>query len=153
VRSAALLLFLLGACGAPAGTPAEEVVKNLDAYRGRPVDVRAKLKSGARCRQGEDGEWKTYCKDCVYCRGPLVVDLGTDTSSTSNELDWPLILGGTYEYEDIRCKGLLNEVKCTPMEDGKTYVIRGIIEFQRPPKLLVEKFWEVDDPSRGKFAH
>lgn len=140
----ALFALLLSACGAPQGVPAAEVARDLEIYRGRAVDVRAKLKSGARCRQGEDGEWKTYCKDCVYCRGPLVVDLGTSTSTVEDALDWPLILGGTYEYEDIRCKGPLNEVVCAPMQAGKTYVIRGVIEYQRPPKLLVEKFWPVD---------
>ena len=139
--AAALLGSLIG-CGPPKALPAAEVIADLARYRGRAVDIRAKFKSGARCRQGEDGEWKTYCKDCVYCRGPLVVDLGT-TTSTAVE-DWPLILGGTWEMQDIRCKGPLNEVVCYPLTPGREYVVRGVIEWVRPPKLLVEKFWELN---------
>jgi hypothetical protein len=142
--SALLVAALAAACGPPKGVPVEEVLADLDAYRGRLVDVRAKLKSGARCRQGEDGEWKTYCKDCLYCRGPMVVDVGTTTSTSAEFDDWPMVLGGTYDLKDIRCKGPLNQVECFPFIEGKTYVIRGTIEFQRPPKLLVNKFWPVD---------
>lgn len=138
-------LAALAGCGPPKGIPVEEVLANIDAYKGRSIPIRMKLRSGARCRQGEDGEWKTYCKDCVYCRGPLVADLGNTTTSTNTELDdWPLILGGTIKFEDIRCKGPLNAVVCAPMQEGKTYVIQGVIEYQRPPKLLVERFWPVD---------
>lgn len=143
-RLALVAVLALASCGPPKGIPVEEVLSHIDEYRGRSVPIRMKLRSGARCRQGEDGEWKTYCKDCVYCRGPLVADLGT-TTSTSVELDdWPLILGGTVDFEDIRCKGPLNNVVCAPMQAGKTYVIQGVIEFQRPPKLLVERFWPVE---------
>lgn len=139
-RAAILIGFLAVSCGPPAAKPVEEVLNNLDLYRGKPVVIKTKLRSGARCRQGEDGEWKTYCKDCVYCRGPLVVD----AVSTSTKVDdWAMILGGTYEMEDIRCKGKLGEVKCWPFDLEKTYVIQGVVEKQRPPKLLVEKFWEV----------
>lgn len=134
----------LAGCGPPQGIPVEEVLANIDAYKGRSIPIRMKLRSGARCRQGEDGEWKTYCKDCVYCRGPLVADLGTRTSTNTELDDWPLILGGTIKFEDIRCKGPLNAVVCAPMQEGKTYVIQGVIEYQRPPKLLVERFWPVD---------
>lgn len=144
VLSSIFAALLAAGCGPPKGIPVEEVLANLDAYRGRSVPIKMKLRSGARCRQGEDGEWRTYCKDCVYCRGPLVADVGTMTSTAVELDDWALILGGTLDFEDIRCKGPLNDVKCAPMEAGKTYVIQGVIEFQRPPKLLVERFWPVD---------
>ena len=138
-----MLVLGLAACGPPKAVPASEVVLDLARFRGKVVDIKTKLKSGARCRQGEDGEWKTYCKDCVYCRGPVVVDLGGTSTSTAVD-DWPMILGGTWEMKDIRCKGPLNEVECYPFTPGKEYVIRGVIEWTRPPKLLVEKFWAVD---------
>lgn len=141
MRRTLILLSLLGAigCGPPKGKPVEEVLANLDAHRGKTIAIKTKLRSGARCRQGEDGEWKTYCKDCIYCRGPLVVDAA---STSTRADDWAMILGGTWEYEDIRCKGPLNEVKCYPFDLDKTYIIQGKLESQRPPKLLVEKFWE-----------
>lgn len=167
IIAAAVAVAFLAACGPPQGVPAREVLENIDQYKGKMVRIRTKLRSGARCRQGEDGEWKTYCKDCVYCRGPLVIDLETplatrtstggtthtastaalgttDTSSTAHLDDWPMILGGTIGFEDIRCKGPLNAVVCAPMQEGKTYVIQGVIEYQRPPKLLVERFWPVE---------
>jgi hypothetical protein len=144
---AALLLSLFGlgaaACGAPRATPVQDVLEDVALYYGKTVTVRARLKSGARCRQGEDGEWKTYCKDCQYCRGPMVVDLGGSEAERTLP-DWPLVLGGTWEYQDIRCKGPLNEVKCHPFVPGQTYVIRGVIEATDPPKLIVSKWWPVD---------
>jgi hypothetical protein len=143
-RLALVIALALASCGPPKGIPVEEVLSHLEEYRGRSVPILMKLRSGARCRQGEDGEWKTYCKDCVYCRGPLVADLGTVTSTSVELDDWPLILGGTVDFEDIRCKGPLDKVVCAPMQAGKTYVIQGVIEFQRPPKLLVERFWPVE---------
>lgn len=133
----------IGACGPPRAMPVEEVLNQLPRFKGKLITIRTMLRSGARCRQGEEGEWKTYCKDCVYCRGPLVVEPPGTVTST-NVLDWPMILGGTWEYKDIRCKGPLNAVECYPFQEGKTYVIRGMLEDQQPPKLLVEKFWQVE---------
>jgi hypothetical protein len=135
------LLLALASCGPPDAVPVEQVLAHFDQFARKRVALKTKLRSGARCRQGEEGEWRTYCKDCVYCRGPLVIDAGTVTSTDT--LDWPMILGGTWEYEDIRCKGPLNNVTCYPFELGKSYVIQGVLEDQRPPKLLVEKFWAV----------
>ena len=133
-------IALIAGCGAPKGQDPREVVDNIEAYYGRTVTIRAQFKSGARCRQGDDGEWKTYCKDCQYCRGPLVVDLpGTSTAAA----DWPMILGGTHDYKDIRCKGPLNKVECHPFEPGQTYVVRGVVTRDAPPKLLVSKFWPI----------
>lgn len=138
-----LALAVAAACGAPKAIPADELVKDLDAYLGKRVTVKTRFKSGARCRIGEEGEWKTYCKDCQYCRGPLVFDVpGTETSSAG---DWPVILGGTWELKDIRCKGPLNKVECWPFTPGKTYVVRGKLEHQRPARLLVEEYWDVKD--------
>ncbi len=136
-------LLLLAACGAPPAVPVEELVRDLGPSYGKVITVRTRFKSGARCRQGEDGKWKTYCKDCQYCRGPLVADLPLAATASGAE-DWPLIMGGTWEGQDIRCKGPLNQIECYPFELGKTYVVRGVLEHQRPPKLLVERFWRAD---------
>ncbi|MBI2375860.1 MAG: hypothetical protein HYV07_17845 [Deltaproteobacteria bacterium] len=130
----------LASCG-PSPIPAEELVATMDQHIGKRVAILGKWKSGARCRQGEDGEWKTYCKDCQYCRGPLVLDT---TRTSSNSLDWPLVLAGSWEYQEIRCKGPLNEVKCHPLKEGTTYVVQGLIEAYKPPRLILEKFAEAD---------
>ena len=124
---------------------AETLINELENYVGKRVTVKAKFRSGARCRlETPDGEWKSYCKDCQYCRGPVVMD--TPSMPTTGEIDdWPIILGGTWQMQDIRCKGKLNEVECYPFEPGKTYVVFGRIENQRPRKLLVRDFWEADD--------
>jgi hypothetical protein len=143
VKRAAAFLLLIVSCGPPSAIPIDDMLKQVDRHLGKRVVIKTKLKSGARCRQGEEGEWKTYCKDCVYCRGPLVVDAATHTSTKVD--DWAVILGGTWKYEDIRCKGPLNEVKCYPFDLSKTYIIQGVLEAQKPPKLLVEKFWEVEE--------
>jgi len=131
-------IAVAAACSPPEGVPAERVLRNIDAYIGRTIDMRAKFRSGARCHL-EAPEWKTYCKDCQYCKGPMVVDLGT-TTSTETE-DWPMVLGGTYKYQDVRCKGPLNEIECYPFVLGKEYVVRGFIERYRPPRFIVQKFW------------
>jgi len=137
--------LLLAAC-TPQGLDAMEVAANIDQHLGQRLTVRGKFKSGARCRIGEDGEWKTYCKDCQYCRGPLVLDVGVTKTSTSGEVieDWPLVLGGVWEGKDIRCKGPLNQIECWPLVPGKTYVVQGFVETHQPPKLIVREFWEVD---------
>jgi hypothetical protein len=144
LRLSTLLAVLVATvhCGPPKSIEAEEVLKNLEAHAGKRVVVRGKFKSGARCRQ-ENEQWQTYCKDCQYCRGPVVLDSGANLVEEGLD-DWPMILGGTFDNQDIRCKGPLNAVECYPFVEGKTYVIQGKIEAQRPPKLLVEKFWQVD---------
>jgi len=131
---------MITACGPPKGTPVTEILSDVDFHYGKTITIRTKFVSGARCRQGEEGEWKTYCKDCQYCKGPMVVDPGEKVGASP---DWPMILGGTWEYKDIRCKGPLNKVECHPFEIGKTYVVRGKLEKHKPPKLLVSKFWEI----------
>ena len=134
-------LFLI-ACGPPKGVPVEEILADIDYHYGKTITIRTKIVSGARCRQDtESGEWKTYCKDCQFCKGPMVIDPGKKIESAD---DWPMILGGTWDYKDIRCKGPLNEIECHPFEFGKTYVIRGRLEKHKPPKLLLSKFWTVD---------
>lgn len=139
VRSciAAAALLAAAAC-TPSAVEVDDVLQDLEAHVGKKVVVRTRLRSGARCRVG-DGEFKTYCKDCQFCKGPLVVDTGAELPETV--ADWPLILGGTHDGQPIRCEGPLNEVECHPFELGKTYVIRGSIEATQPPKLLVSDFW------------
>lgn len=142
------LLFLALAAFAFACVPrdamdVDEVIRNLDQYYGKRITVKAKFRSGARCRQGDDGEWKTYCKDCQYCRGPVVVDSAL-TPKEGDVDDWPMILGGTYEMQDIRCKGPLNQVECFPFVPGKPYIVRGRLEKAHPAKLLVAEFWPVE---------
>jgi hypothetical protein len=133
--------FLFTACGPPKGVAVSEILKDINFYYGKTITVRTKLVSGARCNQDEVGVWKTYCKGCQYCKGPMVLDPGVKVKSAA---DWPMILGGTWEYKDIRCKGPLNEVECYPFKFNKTYVIRGKLENSKPPKLLLSKFWEAD---------
>jgi hypothetical protein len=139
------LTMLLASCGPPKAVEAEEVLKNIQSLAGKRVVIRAKFRSGARCRtEKEPGEgWKTYCENCQYCRGPIVLDTGKPLPEEGSD-DWPLILGGTYDGQDIRCKGPLNAVECHPFKEGKTYIVQGQIEAQRPPKLLVEKYWDAD---------
>ncbi len=147
-------LLLLAALALVAGckdrpVPAEEVIANLDRYLGKRVRMQAKLRSGARCRVGETAaDFKTYCKDCQFCNGPYVVDLGlppvetTTTATVTDEVpkDWPMILGGSHEYKPIRCRGPLNEIDCWPFELGKEYVLEGMLERHRPPRLMVDGF-------------
>ncbi len=135
-----LCAVLMAACS-PTVRPVDEVVANLDDFLGEKVVVRTRLKSGARCRVGEEaGDFKAYCRDCQYCRGPVVVDVpGLEPSSAVD--DWPLIISGTHRGSSIKCQGKLNEVTCEPFDLSKTYVIRGSIEKTRPPKLLVSDFW------------
>jgi hypothetical protein len=152
----ALCALLFASCKPPKALEADDVLKHIQDYAGKVVVMRAKFRSGARCRQeygeeakeeakktGKDPKWQAYCKDCQYCRGPVVIDSGLDME-TQNLDDWPLILGGTWKGKDIRCKGPLNQIECYPFVPGKTYVVQGQIERQRPPKLLVERFWEVE---------
>lgn len=134
--------FWLVACGPPNSISGEKFLKTIDEHMGKRVTIRAKFKSGARCSQ-DAKEWKTYCKDCQYCKGPLVIDTGLDLKD-EGMVDWPLILGGTYDGKDIRCKGALGKIECYPFKPGKTYVVQGLMEANRPPKLLVKKFWEVN---------
>ncbi|MBI4820662.1 MAG: hypothetical protein HY791_30640 [Deltaproteobacteria bacterium] len=134
----AALAISATSCG-PRAIAAEEVVASMDQHLGKRIAIRGKWRSGARCRQGEDGEWKAYCKDCQFCRGPLVLDVA---STSSSALDWPLVLAGSWEYQEIRCKGPLNQVKCHPIEPGKTYVVQGLVENYKPPRLILEKFSE-----------
>lgn len=141
--AAAISTLALISCGPPKSQPAEEILKDLEKYAGKRVVLRGKFKSGARCHLTNVTEWQTYCKDCQYCKGPVVLDTGMDLPEEGLD-DWPMILGGTYSGEDIRCKGPLNQVECKPFTPGKEYVVQGKIEAQRPPKLLVEKFWEVE---------
>lgn len=148
--------ILLGALSLSVGckeapVSAQEVVDDLDRYLGKRIRMRAKLRSGARCRVGETvADFKTYCKDCQFCNGPYVIDLGrpvvqtttTATVADTDEVpkDWPMILGGSHEYKPIRCRGPLNQVDCWPFEVGKEYVLEGLLERHRPPRLMVDGF-------------
>lgn len=136
-----LTALLMTACGPPQGTPVKEILSDVDFYYGKTITIRSQFVSGARCRQGDDGEWRTYCKDCQWCKGPMVVDSDGKMEGGS---DWPMIMGGTWEHKDIRCKGPLNKIECHPFKPGKTYVVRGKLEKHKPPKLLVSKIWAVD---------
>ena len=69
-----LTALLMTACGPPQGTPVKEILSDVDFYYGKTITIRSQFVSGARCRQGDDGEWHTYCKDCQWCKGPMVVD-------------------------------------------------------------------------------
>lgn len=137
------LPFASGGC-TPQAKPIEVVLSDLDHYLGEKVVVETALRSGARCRVGETPEdFKTYCRDCQYCRGPLVVDApGLDPQADVD--DWPLVLGGMHRGQPIKCQGKLGEVECHPFDLDKRYVIRGSIERTQPPKLLVSEFWEAD---------
>jgi hypothetical protein len=137
--SAAAVGMALAAC-TPTAKPVQEIVSDLDTYVGEKVVVTTKLRSGARCRVDAGGEFKAYCRDCQYCKGPLVVDTGR--ALPTDVADWPLVLGGTHGGQPIRCEGPLNEVRCRPFDLDRTYVIRGSIEATAPPKLLVSDFWE-----------
>ncbi|MCB9654000.1 MAG: hypothetical protein H6729_07735 [Deltaproteobacteria bacterium] len=132
------------ACGAPKSIEVDEVLSHLEDHLGKQITIRSQFKSGARCRQtGET--WQTYCgSDCQVCRGPLVVDSKLNLPA-SNLNDWPMILGGTYKGRDIRCKGPLNNVECYPFELGKPYVVRGTLERNHPPRLIVSAWWPVED--------
>jgi hypothetical protein len=141
---ALLILFLGAPACTPAAKPMEEVLSHLDDYLGEKIVVRTRLRSGARCRVGKnEGDFKTYCRDCQFCKGPLVVDAPGVPEEAPID-DWPLVLGGTHEGQPIRCEGKLEDVKCHPFDLAKTYVIRGSIERTSPPKLLVSEFWEAD---------
>jgi hypothetical protein len=153
---AAAVLLAAASCGPPKAQDADEILQHITDYAGKVVVMRAKFRSGARCRQeyaeevkqrakeaGKDPKWQAYCKDCQYCRGPIVLDTGLDTEKENLD-DWPMILGGTWKGQDIRCKGPLNQIDCYPFTLGKQYIVQGQIEHQRPPKLLIERFWEVE---------
>lgn len=136
--SIGLGLALVG-CQDEAKEP-REILENIDAHIGKRVTIKARLRAGIRCRlDTEDGEWQTYCRDCQVCKGPFVVDLG-NAPADQEFADWPMIIGGTWKEKDIRCKGPLNEVECYPFEPGKTYVLEGLIERTKPPKLIVDGF-------------
>jgi len=140
--AAAAALMLSGTACTPAAKPVEVVLDDLNAYLGEKVVVETRLKSGARCRVGKTvADFKTYCRDCQFCKGPLVVDApGVDDEAPVE--DWPLILGGTHDGQPIRCEGRLGEVECHPFDLDEAYVIRGSIERTQPPKLLVSEFWK-----------
>lgn len=119
---------------------AREVVTNLEQHLGRRVVMTAKFRPGIRCRlDTEDGEWATYCRDCQVCKGPYVVDIEGDDVDA-----WPMVLAGTWNLRDIRCKGPLNEIECYPFEVGKRYVVEGVIERSTPPRLFVDGFREAE---------
>ena len=141
-----LLLFALGAPGClPDPTDADEGLAKLEDYYGKSVVIRTRLRSGARCSVAdENGEFRTYCKgNCRHCKGPLVVDTSLNLKAEGLD-DWPMILAGSWKNRDIRCRGPLDNVVCYPFEPGKTYVIRGRLEAHRPPRFLVQDFWEED---------
>lgn len=125
----------------PAPKSAQEILENVDKHIGKRITITAKLRAGVRCKlDTEDGEWKTYCRDCQTCKGPFVVDLG----QKSNEFeDWPMILGGTWKRKPIRCEGPLNDVECYPFEPGQKYVLEGVLENSNPPKLFVDGFRKI----------
>ena len=140
----------LGGC-LPEPVDADRVLADLDAYYGKSIVMRAQFRSGARCSVAdENGMFRTYCKgDCRYCKGPLVVDSSLDLKENGLS-DWPMILAGSWNNRDIRCRGPLENVRCYPFEPGKTYVVRGRLEAHRPPRLLVQDFWEDDTPPKAK---
>ena len=141
MKSAALAVCVVLGCGLAGCTEGpletEQLLAELDAHVGKRVVVRAVFRSGARCRlETPDGKWKTYCRNCQFCRGPVVI-ASPNLPEDVDVDDWPLILGGTWRGRDIRCTGPLNKVECYPFELGKSYIVRGRIEDQRPRKLLV----------------
>lgn len=139
------LAFGLAMAGCSDVKTAEEVLSELDVHYGKRLTMRARFRSGARCSAEVDGEFQTYCKDCQYCRGPIVVE--TTLSSTTAKLDdWPMVLGGTWEGKPIRCSGPLSNLNCHPFKLGALYEVRGVLERHRPPRLLVEDFEEVSAP-------
>lgn len=120
---------------------AAEIVDQIDSYIGKRVTMKAKFRPGIRCRldTGDEEKWVTYCRDCQVCKGPFVVDLeGEDAEA------WPMILGGTWDMKDIRCKGPLNDIECYPFEIGKTYIVEGVLERSTPPKLFVDGWKEAE---------
>ncbi len=148
-RLGLLLIVLSSACGPPKAIKMDDLLGNLPAYLGKRIVVKGRFRSGARCKLDEQSGWVTYCKDCQYCRGPLVAESALTPKKEGLD-DWPLILAGTWEGQDLRCKGPLNEVSCGPLEPGKLYVIRGRIERHRPPKLFVDKVWTLDEEPSSK---
>ena len=142
VISALLASFLqFVGCRAEALSPVE-VLANPELYFGKHIRIQARLRAGLRCRlETEDKKWRTYCRDCQICRGPFVVDLPEKDRSAYP--DWPMVLGGTYNQRDIRCKGPLNKVECYPFEPGHTYILEGLFIRTQPPKLFIDNFQEV----------
>ena len=124
----------------------DDVLSNFSKHAGQRIVLKTKLRSGARCRIGEEaGQWKTYCKgECQYCSGPVVVASNIKPSSAGLD-DWPMILGGLHDGKPIKCEGPLNGVKCGPFDLDKTYVVRGLIEKHHPPRLMVADFWEAEE--------
>lgn len=141
-----ICIALLATACTPDAKDADEVLANLDDHIGKRVTLKGKFRSGARCRvQDENGDFPTYCKnnDCQYCKGPVVLDTGIDAEE-AKLMDWPMILGGTWKGKDIRCRGPLNQIECWPKLEGKTYIVRGRLENQKPPKLIVADIIEAD---------
>lgn len=148
-RNILSLTFALGLLGGCTADPknVDDVLGDFSAHAGKRILLKTKLRSGARCRIGdEEGQWKTYCKgdECQYCSGPVVVASNVKPSSAGLD-DWPMILGGIHEGKPFKCKGPLNKVSCGPFDLDKTYVLRGIIEKHHPPRLMVTDFWEADE--------
>ena len=142
---AAILLAISSSC-TPDAIEADEVLANIDKHIGKRLTLKGKFRSGARCRvQNDKGEFPTYCKnnDCQYCKGPVVLDTGLNTAQ-SGLLDWPIVLGGTWKGKDIRCRGPIDNIECWPTKPGKTYIVRGRLENQKPPKLIVADIREAD---------
>ncbi len=136
VRFAVTLGLALVACTRQP-MEAEALIANLEDHVGEYVLVRAQFQSAAECSLvTPDGEWMTYCGDCQYCRGPMVVDARSEAAQKN-----PLVVVGAYDLRAVRCEGKLNEVQCRPFEPGKTYVVDGLIANERPRKLLVRKYW------------
>lgn len=145
-RISFLISFALGASACLADPKeADDVLTHLEAHYGESIVMRARLRSGARCSVAdENGAFRAYCRgECRYCRGPLVVD-STLNLKEAGLGDWPMILAGSWKNRDIRCRGPLRKVICYPFEPGRVYVIRGRLEAHRPPRLLVQDFWEED---------
>lgn len=136
------ILLALAGCKPSDAPTADEVLSKIDEHLGKRVALKAKIKSGARCAVAKDGEFKTYCKDCQYCRGPAVVGTKLDTKKEGLD-DWPMILVGQWKGKTIRCKGPLGEVVCEPFDEGKEYLIQGRLEKMRPPRLVVQDAWEL----------
>ncbi len=131
----------IGALGCAEGPlDAAKLVSELDSHLGKKVTVKAKLRTGIRCRlDTEDGRFMTYCRDCQVCKGPFVLDVpGVE--------GWPVVLAGVWEGQAIQCRGKLNQVKCHPFEPGATYVIEGLLSRSNPPKLHVDDFRLVRSP-------
>lgn len=142
-RPAALLcglsaLLFSAACSEPIKTP-EEILRDVPRYSGKTVTIETKVRGGVRCKlETEGGQWQTYCGDCQQCEGPFIVDMGQD------DLDWPMVVMGTYEGQRVGCSGRLNEMTCNPLKPGKTYRIHGLLQRGEPPRLLMKGFSLVD---------